>query len=347
MKKLTPILAASVIFLIILVAVFVSKEDPQKKEVVKNKPLREVRIQTMWVPNGQFAAYYVAMEKGYFEAEGLKVSFNPYNEEVAVKDAVINGDADFGIDGADQVIFARSEGKKLKAISVNYRLNPTAFASLAEKNLKKLTDFVGHKIAILPDNTGTVFKTMLKKNGIREDQLTLVPYGYDFKMLYDGIVDVIPIYLFDEPYKLKKEGYSINILLPEDYGVEGYGDTLFTSDELIQKDPELVKKFLKASLKGWQYAIEHIDETAKIMLKYDHQDYKELEYEKFILTNQSPLVHTGEDYIGWMKPETWQGIYQMLIEQKMIKNQFPIEDAYEMKFLKEIYSSRNNNSKNN
>lgn len=308
-----------------------------KQEPVEHVDLEEVRIQTMWVPNAQFAGYYVAIEKGYYRDEGLKVSFNEYDEGVAVKDVVAEGGAEFGIDGADQVIVARSEGKPLVAVAVHYRLNPTAYASLKEKGIKRPEDLVGKKIGILPDNTGTIFKAMIRKHGLSESDMEFIEYGYDFGMLYSGTVDLIPIYIFDEPYIMMREGYELNIILPEDYGIHAYGDTLFTTEQLVRERPDLVLKLVRATLKGWQYAIENPQAAVDIVLKYDDPDYNDKEYETFILTNEAPLVHTGEDYIGWMRQSVWQDMHDMLLEHELIKQPVDIQEVYTMKFLNEIY----------
>lgn len=329
-RILTLVLAA-MSFLVALTACEASTEE--------HPELEEVHIQVMWVPNAQFAGYYVAMDKGYYRDEGLKIVFNEYDEQVAVKDAVVEGRAEFGIDGADQVIVARSEGKHLTALAVHYRLNPSAYASLKDKGIKSPQDLRGKRIGILPDNTGTIFKAMIGKHGLSESDVVLVEYSFDFGMLYRGEADVIPIYLFDEPYVMAKEGYELNIILPEDYGIHAYGDTLFTTEQLVQEQPDLVLRFVRATLKGWRYAIENPEATVDIVLKYDDPGYHDREYELHILDNQAPLIHTGENEIGWMKQSVWQDMHNMLLDQGLIERPIDINKAYTMEYLNKIYGN--------
>ncbi|MFW6120392.1 MAG: ABC transporter substrate-binding protein [Petrotogales bacterium] len=304
----------------------------------EQQELEEIKIQTMWGSNAQFAGYYVAMEKGYYEKEGIKVVFNEYDENVPVKDAVAEGLADFGIDGANQIIIGRSEGKPLKAVAVHYRMSPTAaFASLKEAEITTPLDWEGKKIGFLPDSTGAIFKTIVNKYGLNESNITYIQYGYDFNLLYHGTVDVIPIYIFDEPYIMEQEGYEIDTILAYDYGIRFYGDTLFTTDQMIENNTNLVHKFVSASLKGWRYAIENPNVTIDIVLKYDHEDYHSREYETYILTHESPLVHTGEDYIGWMRNSVWQEMYNTLSDQGMIDSPINVSECYTMEFLEKIY----------
>lgn len=309
-----------------------SQGNPQTEE------LTELKIQTMWVPNAQFAGYYVAMDKGYYAEEGLKVVFNEYDEEVAVKEAVTEGSADFGIDGADQVIVGRSEGKPLKAIATPARINPTAFASLKEKNILKPADLANTKAGYLPDNTGLIFDVMISRLGVDESNISRVPYGYDFNMLYSGEVDVIPVYIYDEPYIMEQEGYQVNVLHPQKFGIKFYGDTIFTTEQMIKEKPELVEGFLKASLRGWQYALENQDETLGIVMKYAHEDYQDEAYEEYILSRSAPLIHTGEDHIGWMKAEVWSEMEQVLNEEGFLEKPVNAEDCYTLEFLNTVYA---------
>jgi len=298
--------------------------------------LTSVRVQVMWVPNAQFAGYYVAMDKGFYRQEGLDVIINDYDPNVSVRDVIVSGQVEFGIDGAIEVLSGRGEGQEIKAVFVDYRISPTGFASLSSSNINHPQDWVGKRIGFLPDSTGTIFKTILSRYDIQEEQMTFADYSYDFGMLTDGIVDVIPVYIFDEPYALEQKGYEINTLLACDYGVNFYGDTLFTSTALIEENPELVQRFVNATLKGWQYALQNQNEAIEIILKYDDEGYHDREYEQYILSRESPLVHTGEDSIGWMKAEIWQEMYTIMNDSDLIQQPFDVSDSYTMQFLQNI-----------
>jgi len=290
--------------------------------------LQTIRVQVMWVPNAQFAGYYVAMEKGFYRDVGLEVIFNPYDERTSVRNSVMEGKAEFGIDGAFEVLIGCGEKQPLKAIFVDYRIDPTAFASLKSKQITHPEDWDGKKIGILPDSTGSIFKAIAKGYNIDENQMTFKEYNYDFSMLTEGEVDVIPIYIFDEPYVLEKMGYQIDTILAYDYGIKSYGDTLFTTENYIAENPEIVSKFVQATAKGWQYALEHQEETLDIVLRNDDEGYHNREYEKYILVNESPLVHIGEDQIGWMQEEIWHDMYKILINSKMIDAPYDIAGCY-------------------
>lgn len=317
----------SFIFLVFSGTHLVGCQRPTSDEI------EEITIQVMWVPNAQFIGYYVAIEKGFYLDEGLDVSFIPYDEDISVRDAVANGQADFGIDGAQEVLIGRGEGQPLTAVFVNYRIDPTAFASLVESDIKHPEDWRGKNIGILPDSTGTIFKAIMANYGLSEDEINFIDYGYDFSMLTDGTVDVIPVYIFDEPYALEQMGYKINTLLAYDYGVSSYGDTLFTTNSLITKRPDLVERFVRATQEGWRYALENREEAIEIILEYDDEGYHDFDYENHILSHEAPLVHTGKDQIGWMKDEIWQEMYSLLHGAGILQQPFDPAEVFTNQFL--------------
>jgi NitT/TauT family transport system substrate-binding protein len=135
---------------------------------------------------------------------------------------------------------------------------------------------------------------------------------------------------------VQRAGYQINIIYPDDYRIHFYGDVLITTDELIEKDPELVQRFTRATLKGWTYAVENPQTIGEFVQKYNPAADPELEVERMIAS--IPLVNTGEDVIGWMKPEAWAGMERTLREQGVLTAPLNLEDVYTLRFLREIYS---------
>jgi NitT/TauT family transport system substrate-binding protein len=94
-------------------------------------------------------------------------------------------------------------------------------------------------------------------------------------------------------------------------------------------------RFLRATLKGWQDAIQHYEEAVAITLKYAR--VKDPRFQTAMMEGLLALVHTGEDQIGWMKPEVWQGMYDILLEEKILNAPFEVNQAYTMRFLEDVY----------
>jgi NitT/TauT family transport system substrate-binding protein len=134
---------------------------------------------------------------------------------------------------------------------------------------------------------------------------------------------------------VQRAGYEINIIYPDDYGIHFYGDVLITTDELIAQDPDLVQRFTRALLKGWTYAVENPESTGEFVQKYNADADQALENARMIAS--LPLVNTGEDHIGWMKPEAWAGMERTLREQGVLLQALDVEQVYTLQFLEEIY----------
>jgi len=143
------------------------------------------------------------------------------------------------------------------------------------------------------------------------------------------------VYLNAMVLELERAGYKLNLIYPDDYGVHFYADTIFTTDDLVAKNSDLVTRFLRATLKGWTYAVENPTTIGPMVLKYQPAADAALEDAKMIAS--LPLVNTGEDFIGWMKPETWTGMEKTLREQGVLTKPVDVMQAYTMQFVKEIY----------
>jgi NitT/TauT family transport system substrate-binding protein len=277
---------------------------------------------------------YVADQKGYYAAEGLDVTFVESGFLVDKLAPVLTGTAQFGVAGADELILARTEGKPLRAIAMIYRRSPIVFVSLAEKDITRPQDFVGKTIrapAILVPS----LRAMTAQVGIAPDQYTIVDLPSDLTMFATGDVLVWGAYINGFVVAAQQAGYQLNLIYPDDYGVHFYSDTLFTTDDLITADPDLVQRFLRATLQGWTYAVEHPSEIGAMVVQYNPAADPALENDKMIAS--LPLVNTGEDFIGWMKPEIWAGMEQTLREQGVLTAPLDVTQVYTMQFLEETY----------
>ena len=108
-----------------------------------------------------------------------------------------------------------------------------------------------------------------------------------------------------------------------------------TVKKIVEENPELVERFLRATLRGWRYAIENPDEAVTVTLQYDES--LDEAHQRAVMEAQIPLIHTGEDQIGWMRAEVLEGMHQMLLEQELLDEPVDLEKVYTMEFLQRIY----------
>ncbi|MFH1185180.1 MAG: ABC transporter substrate-binding protein [Chloroflexota bacterium] len=300
-------------------------------------PPTPITVQLSWTHQAQFAGMYVADQKGYYAAEGLAITFVEGGPGIVPIDKVLDGTAQFGVTGADVLLVARAEGKPIRAIATIYRRSPRVYVSLADSGITKPTDFVGKTIAV-GRGGGPLLEATLRRVGIRPDQYKVVETTPDLASFYSGEVQVRSVFLTNEVLTAQAAGYKINIIYPDDYGIHFYADTVFTTDDLIAKDPDLVLRFLRATLKGWTYAVENADEVGALVLHYIPQADAAFENKKMMAS--IPLVHTGEDYIGWMTPDLWAGMETTLREQSVLTAPLDVTQVYTLQFLREVYRKK-------
>src|SRR6185295_20136092 len=177
-------------------------------------------------------------------------------------------------------------------------------------------------------------KAMLATAKMSLDQMTIVSTG-DFTALYTGDVDVASGGITSSVLAARKVGHEVNLIYPDDYGVHFYSTTIFTSDDYIAAHPDIVTKFLRATLNGWAYALESPQSIGAMVAKYKPEADTALESASMVVS--IPYLNTGEDHIGWMKGNVWAGMLNTMRADGEISTSIEIKDVSTMQFLKEIY----------
>lgn len=305
-----------------------------KPAATPTQTLTQVTMQLSWTHQAQFAGFYAADTNGDYTAEGLEVTFIQGGPSISPFVEVAEGAAQFGVTSGDQLILARAEGKPMQGIATIYRRSPRVYIALAESGITRPRDFVGKTISVGAGGQA-LLGAMMRRVGISPNQYTVVESTLSLEPFYAGEVQVRSVFLNNEVLTAQQAGYKLNIIYPDDYGIHFYSDTLFTTDNLIAKNPDLVLRFVRATLKGWTWAVENPTQVGPLVVKYKPDANSELEIAK--MTTSLPLVNTGEDFIGWMKPEVWAGMEQTLREQGVLTNPLDVKQVYTVQFLEEIY----------
>ena len=296
-------------------------------------PLTPVTIQLSWTHSSQFAGYYAADQLGYYAAEGLAIKFIEGGPAVDRLKAVLDGSAQFGIASGTNIIEARAAGNQIVGIAAILRRDPFAFFALASSGITRPQDFKG-KVIQIRVRAHPYLYPILTRVGITPDQLTEANDAA-FDDLYTGKVDVATGFVTTQLVDAQRAGYKLNVIYPDDYGVHSLSDVIFTTDTFLAQNHDLALRFLRATLKGWTYAVENPVQAAAFIAKYKPD--VDLSYETATLTASLPYINTGEDHIGWMKPEIWAGMEQTLREQSVITKPVDATQLYTLQFLNEIY----------
>jgi ABC-type nitrate/sulfonate/bicarbonate transport system substrate-binding protein len=287
-----------------------------------------VTVRLKWLNQAQFAGFYVAQEKGYYKAEGLDVNIQPGGPDFPAVQMVAGGSEQFGVTGADQILIARSKGVPVVALAVIYRRNPFVLFSLAKSGIKTPADYVGKNVGVkLGGNEELIYRAVLAKAEIDKSKLTEVPVKFDITPLLTGTVDVWPGYLINEVLAAKEKGFDVNIVYPSDSGIDLYADTLFTTEKMLKEKPELVKKFVAATLKGWDTAIAAPEEAAKITVKYGG-DKLNYDHELAMMKASVPLLKPDSKPVGYMDAAGWDSAQKLLLAAGFQKQPVEVAQAF-------------------
>lgn len=261
------------------------------------KPLEKVSLQFHWLDQSQFIGYYMAKEKGFYEDAGLDVEFKKYKYGMNVTKEVTSGKATYAI-GKSDLIVDISKGAKISMIASIFQSSPLVLLTTPKSGITSIKDFKNKKIMLTPDALNSVtYNAMLNKENLSFSNMQVLKHSFDINDLISGKVDLFQSYITNEPFLLKQDGIKPIIFDPKDYGFDFYGDILFTSENEIKNHRNRVKAFKEASLKGWKYSFENIDESVDIILKkYNTQKksrdaliYEVIETKKLAYYDNNPL----------------------------------------------------------
>ena len=249
-----------------------------------------VSLQLQWKNQFQFAGYYMAKEKGFFKENGLDVTIKNYHKGMNTTNEIIKGNSQFAI-GRSTLLIDKSQHKDIILLNAIFQTSPLVLFSLKNNGINYLEDFKNKRIMIDEKQTSTIsIKAMLQSQKITLNSMKFLPRTYNINDLIDQKVDLMMGYLSDKGYELEQKNIPYNVFDPKDFGFDFYDDILFTSANFAHKNPTIVKAFQKASLKGWEYAFNHIEETIDLILEKYNTQNKTKEaylYEANILKNRA------------------------------------------------------------
>lgn len=261
---------------------------------LKAQNLNPVKLQLKWHHQFQFAGYYAAQIKGFYKNEGLDVELIEGNAKRKVINEVISGNADFGVTASD-IIQDYIDGKPVVVVSVIFQHNPYVIISLEKSGINTPSDLAGKKIMAAEDQGWPILKALFLKEGIREEKMNVLQHSWDIRDLTSGKVDAISGYINVEPQYIREMGYPVTIINPVDYGIDFYGDLLFTSKEMADKYPEKVESFNRATIQGWDYAMKHPEEIADYILSLPGTKERGI--------TRSSLLHEAKEMQKLIMPE--------------------------------------------
>jgi signal transduction histidine kinase/ABC-type nitrate/sulfonate/bicarbonate transport system substrate-binding protein len=230
--------------------------------------LEKVTLQLHWKYQFEFAGFIMAKEKGFYRDVGLDVELKEYQNGMDISDEVISGRANYGIYNS-QLLIEYLQGKPIKLLASFFKR--AALVLVTQPDIKTPKDLVGKKVMTTTKEDFILnFKPFLEKYGVKIKDLELVPHTYTIDTFVEKKVDALSAFTSDQPLKLKEKNIAFNILDPSDDNLFIMQMELFTTQNEFKTHKNRTTNFIKASIRGWEYALKHKDEAIQILLdKYN------------------------------------------------------------------------------
>ena len=289
--------------------------------------------------NLPFVAAYVAQANGYFAEQGLSVEITHATGQGEQLKLLLQGSVDVTTDSADEVLAHRSEGLPVAAMAVLGQRDQRAFAVLASSPIQTPHDWegrtVGYKVEPSPD-----YLALLAATGVDRSRLQEVPVGFDPRLLVAGKVDIYPVFESNEPDTLNRLGAPVRLFRPGDYGVPGLGLAYVTSQQLVERDPDRLARFLKATLRAVSYAREHLQEVTDVVMRYAPEEDRD--HQLAMLRVELDMANgpiTAERGVGWTTHDQRQALHDSLLQFGGLKGPVEVDAAFPEQILRLAYEN--------
>lgn len=274
----------------------------------------KLRLQLKWTHQFQFAGYYAAIEQGYYAEQGLAVDLIPATPGIDPVANVLAGGAEYGV-GTSDLLMLHHQGEPIVVLAVIFQHSPLVLLSNRQSKLDSIHDLKGRRVAIEP-GSAELF-AYLKREGLTADNFELVSHQMQLTPLLRGDIRAQSAYVTTEPFELDEYGIAYQIYSPRSAGIDFYGDNLFTSQKELETHPERAAAFRRASLRGWYYAMNNIEETIDLILD-NYPTSRSREALQFEAEHMQRLMRTDLIEPGHMIPGRWRHMVEIYAEMDML-----------------------------
>jgi diguanylate cyclase (GGDEF)-like protein len=287
----------------------------------------KVVLQLSWKHQFAFAGYYMAKAMGYYNDAGIDIELKEVKFGEDVSTSIENRNVDFAI-GRSSLLIDKSNGKDIVALGAIFQHSPLMLLVRADTNINSVKDLKNKNIMITSEAKLTAsIVAMLNANGIEIRDVKIQNHSFDLDDLINKKTDAMASYISNEPIKLTDRNIDYKIFHPKDYGFDFYSDILFTSSTFLKENPKLTKDFFDATVKGWQYAFNHIGISAKVIFdKYNTQNNSLIHYVSEGEALKKLAFHTGTNQIGCLSRDKLEKIVDIYKVMGFIKDDVNLDE---------------------
>lgn len=286
--------------------------------------------------NLPFVAVYVAQEKGYFAEEDLHVDIRHSSGQDEHLKLLLAKEVQFTTGTAAQLLARRADGLPVRAVALFGQRGDQGFVVRADSGIQRPADFAGRTVGFKAGVVPAELKALLATADLSEQDVKLQGVGFDPRVFIEGGLDVYPVFLSNEPYAIRKAGVDIRVFDPADFGVATLGLTFLAHEDTVRNDRDLVRRFLRASMRGVEYAAAHRDEAVEITLRY--ASGADPGQQRYLLDTDLANAQR-RDGIGRSSPEQWDALQATLLKFGALERATDARAAIDTSFVDALYDA--------
>jgi len=295
--------------------------------------IRKVKLPMGYIPNVQYAPFYVAVDKGYFAEEGIEIEFD-YSFETDGVALTGAGELSFTVASGEQVLLARSQGLPVVYAFAWYQQFPISVIAAPELNINEPADLRGQKIG-LPGLFGANYiglEALLFAGGVDPSEVSMDTIGFNQVEAYaSGRSDIVVGYAANEPIVLRSQNFDLTELRVADY-VDLTANGIVTNEKTIANDPEFVRSMARALARGIEDAIANPDEAYEISLKFvENLKDQDKDVQMQVLKTSSEFWQA--ERIGFSNPQAWENMNDLLVKMDLIPAPVDLSKAFTNEFV--------------
>jgi ABC-type nitrate/sulfonate/bicarbonate transport system substrate-binding protein len=292
---------------------------------------QKLDFQIRWLKTVAFGGWWAGIENGYFAEEGIDLNVIPGGPNLDVQQVVAGGGVPIGEGITDRIIRGKIEQDiPFVIIGCLYQKTPAVFMSLGENNWTKPEDLVGKRIGTTNEGVPLI-EALLTKAGLPAKDWEFVPTGFDPSPLVQGDVDFFQGFRTDQGVSLELQGIDMNYITYDQFGFDPYDAPIFVLEEALQNERDLLVRFMRATIKGWEWVVAHPEEAAELTVEKYGTDELDLEQQKLESKFQVDDVtspETDEHGLFYMTEQRWQAMIDFLVEAKSIPRRIPAKEIF-------------------
>ncbi|MCZ6530186.1 MAG: ABC transporter substrate-binding protein [Chloroflexi bacterium] len=301
-----------------------------------SEPNSVIRLPMGFIPNVQFAPFYVALDRGYYAEEGIDLDFDYSFETEGVK-LVGAGELPFSLVSGEQVLLARAQELPVVYVMAWWQDYPIAIAAPVESGIEAPQDLAGAQIGI-PGTFGASYvglRALLHTAGLTEEDITLDSIGFNqVESLVSGQQEAVVVYANNEPLQLNARGHPVTVIRVADY-VDLASNGILTNESMLANEPDVVRGMIRATLRGLADTIEDPEAAFEISKNYieelDQLSAEDQDLQRAVLAKSIEFWIT--DRPGFSDPQAWENMHAVLLEMGLIAEPMDLAAAFTNEYL--------------